>query len=269
MTLQEGLDYCNIVLAKDQSGNTLSPVQYNTLLKAVNDELFEDKYLDFVKNKALPIDLQVRLLNSSPIKKFVTNWDGQVPVAGKVNMPTDARYPAAIIAHVDGEMRNVELHDEISFNILKTSVLHRDVTRNPIAIQRDRRWEFIPNNVSLVDVAYFRDPSVPYYDTAIDANDNIVYLQVGYYLVETATPDYYDVYYDNGVASVLISSGVYYDKAETGGIGTVVQPLTTELEWERSIHVVFFNKILERMGINVQNPAIPQYTNQKNAENKL
>lgn len=273
MTLQEGLDYCNIVLAKDQNGNVLSPSQYNTLLKAVNDELFEDRYLDFVKNKTLPVDVQMRMLDASPIKRFITNYSYTNPSPTTtrpylvVTMPDDARYPAAVIATVDSIMRNVDIVDEAAYAMLKTSLLHRDISKNPIGVQRDGEWHIIPSSVTTVEVAYFRNPLVPYYDTAVDSNDNTVYLPVGYWLVATATPYYFDVYYNNGIADVLVYSNVYYEASAT--VGTKIDSSTTELEWDRYMHMEFFNKILERMGVNIRDEQIGKFTQNKDVKARI
>ena len=270
MNLDEILKYCNIVLNKDQSGNSLSPVQFNTLLNAVNEEMLDYYYREYARtSQAMPVDFQRRILASSPISKFITNASF-TPFQGNVAMPDDARYVAAAISFRQGVMRNVEMfHDEPTFAVVKNSLLHRDITTNPVGIQRNRVWEFLPKNIETVDIAYFRNPATPYYDTAIDADDNVLYLLPTYYLVSTGTVNYFDVMFNNGVVDVLVSLHVLYTgQQQNVGLpaGTIINPLTVELEWDKPMHIVFSNRILERMGVNIRDEFVFKYTDKKNAE---
>lgn len=259
MTLDEILKYCQFVLAQNQRGNSVSIPQYNILLKAVNIEMFSEEVQKVVMASQAPPDVAREILLNNPLSKFTHPFIEAGTNITSVTLPTSlSRIWTAIATKGTTDITPITIYTEQQAMALKTSVLNVDFDRYVGGILRGSTLEIIGGGVTQVDISYLGIPATPYYDYAIDSNDNIIFIQADWFLYGTATPYYFDIYrWDNG--SFTLYSNVYYP-ALSGVAATTYSPLTVELEWDERFHVMFANKILEKLGVNIRDPQVLQYT---------
>jgi hypothetical protein len=260
MTLDEILKYCQFVLAQNQRGNSVSIPQYNILLKAVNIEMFSEEVQKVVMASQAPPDVAREILLNNPLSKFTHPFTEIGTNITSVTLPTHlSRIWTAIATKGTTDIMPITIYTEQQAMSLKTSVLNVDFDRDAGGILRGNTLEIIGGGITQVDISYLGLPATPYYDYVIDTNDNVIYLEADYVLYGAGTDYYFNIAIDNGSSMVVIYSNVYYSGA-VGELGVTISPQTVELEWDERFHVMFANKILEKLGVNIRDPQVLQYT---------
>lgn len=241
MTLQEGYDYLNTVLNKDQSGNSLSPDEYNVLLEA--------HIFDFVKAKVLEhrsfvtqggtdeVIFTSSLLDSLSTQSVPTITSGTFPI------PNDLLYVESMYGTYNANRKQIEVVSPTERARRQANAMSKPVAYYPIAIITDTTCRFFPANVTAITLNYVKKPTIPVYDYYVDANYNIQYLAAS--------------------ATHVLTTGERGSAGQTSG--TTVTSLTVELNISEDTHVQFFNYILDKIAIRDRDPLLYQAAqNEKN-----
>lgn len=250
MTLQEIIDFVNYVSNKEQSGNTLSTPQINTVLKAVNLDYFKLKYglpEEYRVGAAIPRQAwEVTQLIKDTLKQFIVNKTYpneqlQIDSNGIAPLPDDYVHVSSVryIQHTNKttcgnnqKIRSVEIVTDDQLNDRLSNSLKNPTLMYPIAVLYKDYIQFFPKQLGQVDFTYLRLPKTPYYDYYQDANDNIVYLAPG----------------------------------ETSPIPPNPLSLSVEFEYPEAYHMDLCRMILGYIGINLREGSLLQYAEAKKKE---
>lgn len=269
MTISEIFLYCQDVANKDVHGMPFGPDQFNNLIKFVNIELFQDS---FAQSKVISEQggskLSAVIFDTNDLKNFIktatltagTNTVGSLTV-GRTAYPADMEYPMMIWSNG----RDVEIVSVYKLGRIRSSVINRDFSERPVAVQTDGYFEYYPNNITGLLLTYLKKPDVPYYDYCYDENDIPVFMPVGSIIKYSLITGNYNLYSSALMSAVLLQANVthpYFFNLAPSPLVTYTS-LTTELEWDQTKHLYIAHKILERMGINLRSPEVAQYAIQK------
>lgn len=189
MTLQEILNLCNYAANKEQSGNTLSPEQYNIILKAVNLYHFKRKIgltEEYSIGKPMPQQaLEITQRIADDLSPFLVQLNPlTIDVVGEADLPTNYFYPVNIgYDYVDSNgtkyNKAVEVLKQHELEIILGNSLKQPTKKNPACIIYDTYIQFYPIDLVYVRFNYYRLPNTPVYAYTIDINDNIIYNAAG------------------------------------------------------------------------------------------
>ena len=241
MTVNEGLIYLNTVLNKDNSGNALTPSEYNVLL--------ESHIYDFVKSKVLEyrsfvtqggkddVIFTAALLDSLQAQSTPSLSSGQFTVPG------DFLFLSSMYGTYNANRKRIEAVSPEEFANRQSNMLSKPIAYFPVATIVSTICKFYPSNMTAIALDYIKKPTIPIYDYYVDANYNIVYLAVS--------------------ASHTLTTG---ERGSAGQIsGTNVSSLTVELDIPEETHFQFFNYLLDKIGIRDRDTLVYQAAqNEKN-----
>lgn len=235
MDLNQILSSVNYIANKELSGNTLSPQQYNDLLRLVNIE-----YLNFLIG--LPADFR-QGMPTSRVAYDVNSWDTtsllpfkktlggrdypllSIDNQGIAVIPSDY-YIVGAISYQDviedvPHLRQVEILKDNQQG-RRGSKLIPPSHKYPICYFYDDYIKFFPEDLRFCEFTYIRTPRTPVYAYTIDANDNVV-----------------------------------YDSANS-----------VQLEYYESNHIDIIRLLLKYIGVNLKNPQLEQFINQQTRQGK-
>lgn len=258
MTLAYIIGLVNFIIDKDVDGNMITPDQANILLETVNLELFEGEYNKLKQLAAVEGKYSSRFLDRSPLKTFVCYKNEDV-AGGIASFPDDYAYALALewvdpakATPEQRQIRNIEIVDEIEFNLRRSTVSRRPPDENPFAVIREDGIYVIPSDISKVYITHLIKPATPLLDYCIDkTNGKIVFLTTTMRLVP---------------AGALLTVhdqtlGLLYPNVEYRYVVTTVQDsLTVELAWDALYHEAITNRILQKVGVSLDSRSIEQYS---------
>lgn len=154
--------YCeNIIANKSQSGNTITPSQFNIAAHQAQMNVFEQDRLIFLKSGE-----STDFLNS-----FLTNKTLAVNVlTGIADYPSDFQHTAAMRFYFNQKVRPVELITNQMFGEVAGSVIMKPSKMFPKYSEFDGKFRFLPANLGAVMLDYFREPLKPVWGYSIVNN---------------------------------------------------------------------------------------------------
>jgi hypothetical protein len=251
MTLQEIFDLVNYVVNKEQSGDTMTPAQYNVLLKQVNSEYFNEELNRLVLAKTSPIGSDV--ISHSPLHDFIKSASCVVDSTGAAPLPDDyVHWMGCTCKDSSNRLRPFEVVTPEIADGRRSNIL--GLISKPFGYISDEAIQGYPYNIQSISLTYLRMPSPGYYDWGQDADTyQVYYLPLGSYLTNEITTNVFELY---------TSDGTYVKNIYKEGIRSGQLPynsLTQELEWREHLHTKFVNLILSKAGINLSEPQVTQY----------
>ena len=246
MKLNKILDFVNFVIAKEQSGDILSPAKFNTLLPAVNLNMYNSKVkeaeLFALQNGML---LGKALLGSNLLREFhanqtITFSGGHYNLTG---LSSTFGYFGTLTAIVNNRRVEIEPVTVSEFTERRTNLIHtyNAIEDYPIVVLYGSLMDVYPTNITSSDFWYIKLPTDPVYDYYLDQYQNKVYLEVS--------------------ESHLLTTG------ETGSAGQIagqtVNSLTVELEWNAISHLDFCYELIKKCSPNLDKPQLYQYAQQE------
>ena len=238
MNLGELYDYINYISNKEVSGNTLTPEQYNTVLKAVNIEFLKlklglpEEYQFGITQPRQAYEISRKITEDIRHLKVWMGEPGTSPLAVNSNgiaiIPSDHAYPSSVRYRSftntscdtqDENVRTIEiLYDDQLGDRLGNSIKNPTL-EDPICSFYDTFIQFYPKNLKWVDYTYIRHAATPVFAYTIE-NDTVT-----------------------------------YDPANS-----------TELDWPEQTHVDIARLILSKIGINLKDVNLVQYEEMKKKE---
>ena len=192
MNLQELLDYLNFVINKEQSGNSLKPKNYNTLLYVSNIEYFNKKFglpEEYRPGHPFPSQAWETTQNmTDSLRKFKVklgydNTPLVISSNGKADIPANyahyssLRYNLAINENCDStiSMRSIDILTDAQWADRVGSSINPPSYEYPICMFQNNYIQFLPLDLKFVEFTYLRFPETPSYIYTVDSYDNIVY----------------------------------------------------------------------------------------------
>jgi hypothetical protein len=269
LTLQEGFDYLNWIINKNQRGNSISPSQYQLQLKSANLDMFDIELKKLLSIKAVPFEVQNRIFQNSPLKRFTVQYSHPNDDGNRFDLPADFEQPNVqnAVVTIDNKpvIRPLDIVSEEYLQSIQLNFVARDLVKNPVAVIRGSDLIVVGKNIIRIDLVYFRLPVIPVYDYCIGANDKVIYMPIGSHLVWQTTPG------PGGetITSLIDKEGatIATNISKIGWVpGTNYVSQTIELEWDASFHIPFFHLILSRMGLPIRDIPVIQWSDAKRKE---
>jgi hypothetical protein len=256
LTTENILDYCNFVANKEQSGNTLTPVEFNKVLQVCNLKYFKKKVgLPEEYQPGMPLPRQqfeITQSNSdslSPFKKFMGQNDTDplyIDSAGYATLPSDYYYHSSC-SYIEAinkpdctpelKPRIVEVVTDAQWDVIMSSPIRPPSKKYPIMNYQSGFIRFAPVDLKQVSFIYLRYPTTPCYDYYIDAYGGYIYLQEG--------------------QKYTLQTGEQGSSGQTSG---TVTSLSRELEWNEIGKIDIANLVLQHIGINLREGQLFQYS---------
>ena len=254
MTLGVIYDLINYIVGKEWVGGTFTIPQLNNLLPMAQYDLLNAELEKVDAGELTPISGAV--VGKSPLRPFYKSADLSIDVYGFANLPSDYLRWAGVTT---SDLRAIEVVSHQMFAERQSNVLRRaDI--NPFGVFANNEFCVVPydlapavftSSLPTIKMWYLRTPATPYYDYCQDSTTlEQIYMPVGSYITLVQAKNVlYDV---NG--NVL--------NADVTKSNMTVLPYTsksTELAWDANMHTHIIKRILEKVSINLQEPAIEQY----------
>jgi hypothetical protein len=249
------LSFINYCANKEQSGNTISPVEFTQLLQVCNLKYFKKKVgvpEEYQPGMPLPRQqFEITQSNSdslSPFKKFMGEYNTDplyIDANGYSPLPDDYFYHSAC-SFLDAvnnpdcsptiKPRIVEVLTDAQWDAVTSSVIRPPSRKYPVMNYQSHFIRFAPIDLGQVQFIFLRYPTNPYYDYFIDSNGAYIYLEEG--------------------ESHTLQPGEEGSAGQTSGI---VVSLSKELEWNEVGKLDIANLVLQHIGINLREGQLFQY----------
>jgi hypothetical protein len=228
MTLGEIYNLIELIVNKDFSGNIITPVRFNELIKVVNIDLFRQKYglpEEYQPGKPIPSEYaDISLKNVDDMKAFKTLLLSQSVTNGVLPFPSNYahadslayNYSKTINSIATSFPRIVEILRESAFTAREGNYTKQPTTMNPVAVIRNDGIHIRPITILAIDFSYYRFPIEP------------------------------------------VFSYTEWD----GGI-TYAPTTSTEFEWTKDEHFTLTKMILSLIGVNLREAELVQYAETK------
>lgn len=181
MTIEDIRLFVNFQLNKHQTGDTLSPGEYNTCLKFVNLEYFKTKYglpEEYQPGRPLPrqaFEVTQQIMDELGHLKV---WKGGpkspamlIDINGVAQIPLDYIHCSSIRTN-DGRMIEILRDDELGDRI--TNPIKKPTSKYPVVAFFDTFIQFYPKDLGFCNFTYLRMPATPIWAYTI-VNDEPVY----------------------------------------------------------------------------------------------
>lgn len=246
MTLDKIIDYVNLVLNKEQKGNSLKPSRINTALQAVNIILYEREYQRAGETSAEKIKpLYDVLVGNRAMKRFVVTDSISLSGTGGT-LPTNFREQLKAMIIVGSIHYPCEFVSEEKIYRIRFSLLETPKTDEYFAVIRGATLAVYPNVTGTMTLNYLRKPITPVYDYCLGTQtDQEYYMPVGSVISHGALK----------LGSTVLQNNVI---SNTGLIEGYTS-LSVELDWDEAMHVAFANEILLLLGVNLQDQLAVQH----------
>jgi len=248
MTLDLIIDYINLVLNKEQKGNSLKPTRVNTALQAANITLYERSYQKVGESAAEKVKpLYDILMGSRAMKRFVV-------LESLVISGTGGSLPANFREQLRAELISganrfpVDFVSEERLARFRFSMMETPKTDEYSMVVRGSVFSVYPNTTGTISLVYLREAINPVYDYCLGANtDHEYYMPPGSVI-------------DHGnlkSGSTVLQTNVVSKTGETSGYNST----SVELDWDDAMHIAFANEMLLLLGVNLQDQLAVQMAN--------
>lgn len=145
--------YCeNIIANKSQSGNTITPSEFNIAAHQAQMDVFENDRLVLLRTGE----------SSDFLNNFLTNKTLAIDVnTGIANYPSDYQHLSAIRSYFDKRARPVERVTNQAWGEVQASQLMNGNKYFPKFVEFDGKFRFLPRDMGSVMLDYYREPKKP------------------------------------------------------------------------------------------------------------
>jgi hypothetical protein len=185
--------FTEFVSNKAQSGNTISPSQFNAVSNRAQMQVFEKDFETYLQTGDI----------SEYLKTFLKNQTTMVPISGTFPYPSDWEHASSIRSYLvrpDGgstEVPVVEVKNS-SWGAISTSQLQVPSKRFPKYSEFGNGIRFLPKSIGSVMIDYFKTPVVPVWGFTTVSGRPV-------YDSSTSTDFEWDQFSFNNIAAVYLS----------------------------------------------------------------
>ena len=233
MNLGEIYKLINFITSKEQSGNTFSPLEFNSTIKYIVQLLYNEEIDHFAETGSIG-----DILSPYMVEMGGMNAPLSVDVNGIAVTPQDYQDKISMFYKDNFDNRPVIMLDDKSvFDNLLSGTLKKPTHKHPTCVFLNAYIKFAPIDLQFVDFTYFKKVETPVFDYYFDSNGEFIYLPQG--------------------MSYTLKAGEEGSQGQTTG---VVKSLSIELLMPDKIHVKIVSKLLSVIGINLSNADIVNYS---------
>lgn len=182
--------FVEFVSNKTQTGNTVTPTQFNEVANRAQMQVFERDYKRFLQDNGITDFLSYFLKNKSII----------INSYGEGNYPSDYQHTASMRHYYakGGVEVDVKEEDIYDFGKLQVSQLFKADERFPKYAAFATHFRFLPRDLGLAQLDYFKTPVKPFWNYTVVSNAPV-------YSASGSTNFEWDDFATNEVAAVYLS----------------------------------------------------------------
>ncbi len=171
MTLEDLRVFINATANRDQTGNSVSPKEYNSYLKRANEDKFRIE--TGLREKPTPIFFQSNQLSTDALRPFIEEAP-LVGVSGVFTIPSDYRHAVSLSYVKSGETKIITALNTDEFKAKKMDKTAPPTVDYPFATQRKDKIILAPDSIANISLDYLRKPVDPLWAYTV-SNDEEVY----------------------------------------------------------------------------------------------
>lgn len=250
----EILKYCQFVCNKEQTGNSISPIEFTEILSVCSLKQAKRKLGIAEIPDGSPIKQEFeKNQNSTDSLSRLKKWMGApntMPLTidsnGIAVLPSDYLYHSSILykqatnntdCSVSFKYRTVEVTTDQQFDEILSHPIRPPSLKYPICNYQSNIIRFAPSELKFVDFIYIRKPIDPVYDFYISANGEYIY------------------FLPNTTHTLLAG-----EESSSGVTSGIIVSQSVELEWDEISKLDICALILQHIGINLREGALMQYS---------
>ena len=243
------LNLINFTIRKENKGNPLTRNNFTLLLKIHGDGHYEMLYDQYERTQEI----------SDSLRRFKSEKSGAELGFTKytIDIPTDYGHSGYLYYKKSGtDIKPINIVDDDQFMMRQNSLIEAPSTDYPIARFTTDYIEYLPTTLdqNYFTFSYLRKVTPAFYDYYIDANGVTQYLDEDeYHNWGEGETDSSGVVHSVGSASVSVSGYDY-------------QSQTVELDFEEEDKLKVAYRILQAVGIPIDEAGVFQYAEQLKAE---
>lgn len=136
---------------KSQSGDTISPSQFNMVANQAQLQLFENDFQTYLQTEEISEYLKIYLL---------PKVEG-VPNTGELPYPEDYLHLASLRKYYNGKMIPIEEVKNEAWGFIQISSLMKPSLRFPKYNEFSNVIRFLPKSIGIIEIDYFKKPTIP------------------------------------------------------------------------------------------------------------
>ncbi len=184
--------FVEFVSNKTQQGNAVTPTQFNLVANQAQLQLMEKDYETFLQTKNI----------SNFLKTFLRNTVLNVPVNGELSYPSDFQHLSDLRKYYIQNGKGIEIpvegvRDE-AWGDMQRSQLFAPILEFPKYSEFSNVIRFLPKNVGIIMMDYFKTPVVPIWAYTIVNNEAV-------YNPSTSVNFEWDSFALNNIAAIYLS----------------------------------------------------------------
>lgn len=249
MTLSELKIYIETILNKHSSGNTLSPTEFNNLLKANIYTFVRTQVTEYRQYLKSGIKTDAVLATAMLIDALQKQATGISLVSGAFTITSaaaDFLMMDSLWGTLGGTTREIEIVSPEEYGRRLHNLMLKPVAYFPVAYVVGTSCKVNPTNVTAIVMNYIAKPTTPIYDYYSDANYNIVYLAAS--------------------ATHLLTSGEVGSAGQTAG--STVTSLTVETDLPEDLHAKFGDYLISKVAVRDRDVNLYQANENEIAKDK-
>ena len=270
MTLDVIYDLINYIVGKEWAGGTFTIPQFNELLPMAQYDLLNAELEKVDAGEMTPIAGSV--IGKSPLRPFYKSVYLAIDAYGFANLPSDYLRWSGVETT---DLRRVEVVSHQMFAERQSNVTVRaDI--NPFGVFANNEFCVCPydlappvftSTVIGLRLWYIRIPLSPYYDYCQDpVTLEPIYMPVGSYIIDNGTTK--ALYDKNGnvLADSVLKTGAFLPLPSPPYVPSGSLPAnpyypskSVEMEWDENVYPMIIRRVLEKVGINLQELQVTQY----------
>lgn len=250
MNLGQIRNYVDYICNKEQTGQTLTVEQINTVYPVVNNKLL-DYYLGPKKKQIGQPDVvyEESQFNTEALRPFKKTIDYVSIVGGIMQYPADYLYPSGFLTYsfenngctstVNANALEIVTDDQ--FRLRQNHSIIMPTTKDPIVCLKADHLKILPLSITGATFEYIKKQIDPVFDYHFNAQEQEVYLPAG--------------------TSYQLKTGEIGSAGQIAG-ATVISK-SVELEWLDMSTLMFIKILLKEIGVNLSDSRLMQYSTQQ------
>lgn len=169
MTVEQLRVFINAICNKDQTGNALSPDQYNSYLARANEDKFKQEAGYRLKQDGT-IFFDASQVSTDALGPFLKETP-LTGISGMFTMPADYRHA---ISSLTADDHIITMLTKQQFDSTKNDPIDFPTDKYPISCMYAGKLRVEPVSVTPINFSYLRKPAIPFWDFTI-VNDEPIY----------------------------------------------------------------------------------------------
>ena len=174
MTEEELRIFINAIANKDQTGNAMTPAEYNSYLARANEDKFRIEYGIRERGPNNPVYWQSNQNSTDALRPFVTTLTILTAAPNIIPFPANYVHYIAAANFVDNNPNPVTVVNRDEMNQVRVDPIAFPTEDYPYATIEGNQMMIYPSSIDRVDLTYLRRPNQPVWGYTI-VNDEPVY----------------------------------------------------------------------------------------------